>query len=99
MISLSVSRRTLLAAAAAAGFVMTPLAKAVAAAVDDYGTYRWCACVINCGQRCPLRCYTKNGQVIRSKRITPSPTRSGPVRSAPASAAVPCGSAFIRPIV
>ena len=34
MISLSVSRRTLLAAAAAAGFVMTPLAKAVAAAVD-----------------------------------------------------------------
>ncbi len=78
MISLSVSRRTLLAAAAAAGFVMTPLAKAVAAAVDDYGTYRWCACVINCGQRCPLRCYTKNGQVIRIETDNTQPDTLGP---------------------
>ena len=78
MISLSVSRRTLLAATAAAGFVMTPLAKAVAAAVDDYGTYRWCACVINCGQRCPLRCYTKNGQVIRIETDNTQPDTLGP---------------------
>lgn len=27
--------------------------------------FSWSACVINCGQRCPLRCFTKNGQVIR----------------------------------
>ena len=63
-----VSRRSMLTASgllAVAGFASTPLAAAVADAVADFGFYEWTACVINCGQRCPLRAYTKNGQVIR----------------------------------
>ena len=60
-----ISRRTFLAAVAASGLQLSPIAQAVAAAVEDYGQYKWCACVINCGQRCPVRCFTKNGQVIR----------------------------------
>ena len=63
-----VSRRRVLTASAllaAAGFASTPLAAAVANAVADFGVYEWTACVINCGQRCPLRAYTKNGTVIR----------------------------------
>lgn len=73
MFHYAISRRTLLAAVSASGFAFNPLARAVAAAVDDYGTYSWCACVINCGQRCPLRCYTKNGQVIRIETDNASP--------------------------
>ena len=63
-----VSRRRMLTASgllAVAGFASTPLAAAVAKAVEDFGVYQWTACVINCGQRCPLRAYTKNGRVIR----------------------------------
>jgi len=63
-----VSRRRVLTASAllaAAGFASSPLAAAVANAVADFGVYEWTACVINCGQRCPLRAYTKNGTVIR----------------------------------
>ena len=63
-----VSRRSVLAASgllAAAGFASTPLAAAVANAVADFGVFSWTACVINCGQRCPLRAFTKNGRVIR----------------------------------
>ncbi len=78
MLDLSISRRTLLAAAAASGFALSPIAKAVAAAMDDYGTYSWCACVINCGQRCPVRCYTKNGQVIRIETDNTQPDTLGP---------------------
>lgn len=54
-----------LTALAAAGFMPTALAKAVADAIDDFGNYTWAACVINCGNRCPLRVYTKAGRVIR----------------------------------
>ncbi len=78
MLDLSISRRTLLAAAAASGFALSPIAKAVAAAMDDCGTYSWCACVINCGQRCPVRCYTKNGQVIRIETDNTQPDTLGP---------------------
>ena len=65
--SVSLSRRDLLLAGAlaAAGFSMTPLAAAQAKAVADLGEYAWTACVINCGHRCALRAFTKNGQVIR----------------------------------
>ena len=62
-----VSRRRVLTASAllaAAGFASSPLAAAVANAVADFGVYEWTACVINCGQRCPLRAYTKKGTVI-----------------------------------
>ena len=40
-----------LTALAAAGFMPTALAKAVADAIDDFGNYTWAACVINCGNR------------------------------------------------
>jgi DmsA/YnfE family anaerobic dimethyl sulfoxide reductase A subunit len=65
MSAFTLSRRTLLQTIAAAGLPLSPIAKAVASAVKDYGNYVWCACVINCGQRCPVRCFVKNDQVIR----------------------------------
>lgn len=52
------------AMAAAAGFLPTPLMAAIEKAADDM-VFSWTACVINCGHRCPLRAYTKNGRVIR----------------------------------
>ena len=63
-----VARRSFLHASAIgflAGFALTPVGRAVAAAVDDLETMSWTACVINCGHRCPLRCFSKNGRVIR----------------------------------
>ena len=63
-----VTRRSFLHASAIgflAGFALTPVGRAVAAAVDDLETMSWTACVINCGHRCPLRCFSKNGRVIR----------------------------------
>ena len=65
MSAFTLSRRSLLQTIAAAGLPLSPIAKAVASAVKDYGNYVWCACVINCGQRCPVRCFVKNDQVIR----------------------------------
>ena len=63
------SRRSFLSVSAGlflfAGFMSNPVSRAVAAAVEDYEVFSWTACVINCGNRCPLRAYTKNGQVIR----------------------------------
>ena len=52
-------------AATAAGGTLTPLARAVAAAADDLEVMTWTSCVVNCGSRCPLRAFTKNGRVIR----------------------------------
>lgn len=78
MLNLALSRRSLLQGITLMGFAMTPLAKAVAAAVKDYGNYKWCACVINCGQRCALRCFTKNGQVIRIETDNTEPDTLGP---------------------
>lgn len=63
------SRRSFLSVSAGlflyAGFMSNPVSRAVAAAVEDYEVFSWMACVINCGNRCPLRAYTRNGQVIR----------------------------------
>ncbi len=50
--------------AAASAFAPTALMAAVEEAAEDMQFF-WTACVINCGHRCPLRAYTKNGQVIR----------------------------------
>lgn len=50
--------------ALSAGVAPTVLANAIEQAADDM-VYSWTACVINCGHRCPLRAYTKNGRVIR----------------------------------
>ena len=58
MLDLSMTRRKLIQALALSAMPLAPIAKAVAAAVEDLGEYSWCACVINCGQRCPLRCFT-----------------------------------------
>ena len=44
---------------------MNPISKAVAQAVKEIEPFYWNACVINCGQRCPQRCFVKGGQVIR----------------------------------
>ena len=66
MLETGISRRDLLRSSLAlAGLAMTPLASAVAAAAEDIESFSWCACVINCGQRCPVRCFTKAGKVIR----------------------------------
>ena len=78
MLDFSISRRTLLSALAASGLPLSHVAQAVAAAVEDYGHYKWCACVINCGQRCPVRCFTKNGQVIRIETDNTQPETLGP---------------------
>ena len=78
MLDFSISRRTLLSALAASGLPPSHVAQAVAAAIEDYGHYKWCACVINCGQRCPVRCFTKNGQVIRIETDNTQPETLGP---------------------
>lgn len=79
MFDFTISRRQLLAAGAAAtGLSLTPMASAVAAAIDDLGEYKWCTCVINCGQRCPVRCFTKNGQVIRIETDNSLPDETAP---------------------
>ena len=31
----------------------------------DYDTVSWSACHVNCGSRCPLKAYVKDGQVVR----------------------------------
>lgn len=51
------------------GFMANPVTRAVAAAVEDLDVFSWTVCVINCGNRCPLRAFTKNGQVIRIEKI------------------------------
>lgn len=54
MLDANITRRDFMRTAVAlAGLAMTPLARAVAAAVEDIESVSWCACVINCGQRCP----------------------------------------------
>ena len=74
----SVSRRSLLQGLALSGLAAAPVSKAVSAALADYENYKWCACVINCGQRCALRCFTKNGQVIRIETDNTQPDTLGP---------------------
>lgn len=73
MSTFMLGRRDFLKAAAAGGFVLTPVAQAVSAAIDNLEETKWCACVINCGQRCPVRCITKNGQVICIETDNTSP--------------------------
>lgn len=57
--------QTLTAGCVFSSFSMTPIQRAVAAAIDDMQTVRWTSCVVNCGSRCPLKAIVKNGQVIR----------------------------------
>ena len=67
-LKIPIQRRSLLSgltALTAVGFLPTTLAQTVADALDDWGNYTWAACVINCGNRCPLRVYSKVGKVIR----------------------------------
>ena len=78
MLDFSMTRRKLIQALALSAMPLAPIAKAVAAAVEDLGEYSWCACVINCGQRCPLRCFTKNGRVIRIETDNTQPETLGP---------------------
>ena len=76
-----VRRRSVLHGAAAllaCGFITTRLSAAVAAAVDDYGVYTWTACVINCGNRCPLRVFAKEGKVIRIETDNTIPDACSP---------------------
>lgn len=73
---------------AAGSFLMNPISKAVAQAVKEIEPFYWNACVINCGQRCPQRCFVKGGQVIRVEPITLQVTRAIIVRFALACAAV-----------
>ena len=76
-----VRRRSVLHGAAAllaCGFLPTRLSAAVAAAVDDYGVYTWTACVINCGNRCPLRVFSKEGKVIRIETDNTIPDACSP---------------------
>lgn len=76
------TRRTFFKEAAAvsglAGLSMLPVTKAIAAAAEEMESCSWCACVINCGQRCPVRCFTKNGQVIRVETDCSAPDGTAP---------------------
>lgn len=78
MIFHPVSRRSLLKAFMAAGLPMMPVARAVAEAVNSKDACTWCACVINCGQRCALRVFSHNGQVIRIETDNMQPDTLGP---------------------
>jgi DmsA/YnfE family anaerobic dimethyl sulfoxide reductase A subunit len=51
--------------ATAVGFAVAPMARAVAAALDDLEVTTWNSCVVNCGSRCPLKVISRNGQVVR----------------------------------
>ncbi|MEI3143885.1 MAG: hypothetical protein V8S69_01040 [Dakarella massiliensis] len=62
----------------AAGLPMMPVARAVADAMNSKDTCTWCACVINCGQRCALRVFSHNGQVIRIETDNSQPDTLGP---------------------
>lgn len=46
-------------------FSLQPLAKAIHAATEDLEVMTWTSCVVNCGSRCPLKVFSKNGKVIR----------------------------------
>lgn len=73
---------------AAGSFLMNPISKAVAQAVKEIEPFYWNACVINCGQRCPQRCFVKGGKSFALKPTTPPVTPAIIVRFAPACAAV-----------
>lgn len=75
-----ISRRSFLGLAGATGVGVAltgcaPAAKQEEPAADslpatggdplDYDTVSWSACHVNCGSRCPLKAYVKDGQVVR----------------------------------
>ena len=75
-----ISRRSFLGLAGATGVGVAltgcaPTAKQEETAADslpvtggeplDYDTVSWSACHVNCGSRCPLKAYVKDGQVVR----------------------------------
>ena len=69
---------------AAGSFLMNPISKAVAQAVKEIEPFYWNACVINCGQRCPQRCFVKGGQVIRLRSSSDSRLLARPcIKTAP----------------
>lgn len=67
----NISRRGFLAGSAGTamlafmGFPLTTLAKAVQAAAEDLETMTWSGCAVNCGSRCQLKVFSKNGRIIR----------------------------------
>lgn len=69
-----ISRRSFLQHSAclgtAAGFSVSPVSQAVAAAAADMETVTWSACSINCGSRCILRCVSKKAASFASKPTT-----------------------------
>lgn len=62
---------------AAGSFLMNPISKAVAQAVKEIEPFYWNACVINCGQRCPQRCFGVLGMSILYRVKVPSLPASG----------------------
>lgn len=75
-----ISRRSFLGLAGATGVGVAltgcaPAAKQEEPAADslpvtggdplDYDTVSWSSCHVNCGSRCPLKAYVKEGQVVR----------------------------------
>ena len=79
---------------------LTAVASGVKKAIDAMPDMYWGACVVNCGNRCALRVFTKNGQVIRIETDnTSNPCcPPSPISCGRASEAAPCGSASITPI-
>ena len=83
-------------------FVPTPVSAAVARATADIEVMTWSGCAVNCGSRCQLRVFSKNGRVIRietdaSGDASASTIDAAARRSALVSAADPCASASMRP--
>lgn len=110
-----ISRRSFLGLAGATGVGVAltgcaPAAKQEEPAADslpatggdplDYDTVSWSACHVNCGSRCPLKAYVKDGQVVRIDIDSDGDDEFGPARStrcAPACAAAPTASASTAP--
>lgn len=91
-----ISRRSFLGLAGATGVGVAltgcaPAAKQEEPAADslpatggdplDYDTVSWSACHVNCGSRCPLKAYVKDGQVVRIDIDSDGDDEFGPVAS------------------
>lgn len=69
----------------------------------DYDTVSWSSCHVNCGSRCPLKAYVKDGQVVRIDIDSDGDDEFGPgkiyqmrscVRGAPTASASTAPTAF-----
>ncbi|MEE0637100.1 twin-arginine translocation signal domain-containing protein [Adlercreutzia sp.] len=108
-----ISRRSFLGLAGATGVGVAltgcaPAAKQEEPAADslpvtggdplDYDTVSWSSCHVNCGSRCPLKAYVKEGQVVRIDIDSDGDDEFGPGKiCAPACAAAPTASASTAP--